>query len=146
MGRIPLFAILTNTEYVCPPIGPLNHADHGANIAALLPGRIQNRFSCICHSRVCGKLIWNQLSGDQLISTQSIPPRPVSEVLSPQIAPLSCLLLPKLSTLVDWCLGWVAQHLQAFFMLLAAHCHHIVVIPLSSSNCCCPIAVLETPP
>ncbi len=68
-----------------------------------------------------------------------------SEVLAPQIAPPSRLLLPKLSTLVDCCLQWVAQHLQAFCMLLAAHCHHIVVVPLWSSNCRCPIAILETP-
>ncbi len=67
-----------------------------------------------------------------------------SEVLFPQIAALSCLLLPKLSTLVDCCLQWVVQHLQAFCMSLAAHRHHIVV-PSSSSNRRCPIAVLETP-
>jgi hypothetical protein len=80
-----------------------------------------------------------------LISTQLIPPRLLSEVLSPQIAPLSHCLLPKLSTLVDCCLRWVEQHLQAFCKLLATHCHHIVVVPLSSSNCRCPIAVLEAP-
>jgi hypothetical protein len=68
-----------------------------------------------------------------------------SEVLSPQIAPLSHLLLPKLSTLVDCCLQWVAQHLQAFCMLLAAHCHHIVVVPSSSSNRQRHIAVLKMP-
>jgi hypothetical protein len=71
-----------------------------------------------------------------LISTQSIPPRLLSEVLSPQIAPLSCLLLPKLSTLVDCCLRWVAQHLQAFCKSLATHCHHIVVVPSLLANCC----------
>ncbi len=80
-----------------------------------------------------------------MISTQSIPPRLLSEVLSPQIAPLSCLLLPKLSTLVDCCLRWVAQHLQAFCKLLATHHHHIVVVPLSLSNRCCPIAILKAP-
>ena len=106
---------------------------------------MQNRFSCVCHSGVGKRLIWNQLSEDQLISTQSIPPRLFFEVLSPQIAPLSCLLLPKLSTLVDCCLRWVAQHLQAFCKLLAIHCHHIVVVPLSLSNCHRPIAVLKAP-
>ncbi len=68
-----------------------------------------------------------------------------SEVLSPQISPLSCLLLPKLSTLVDCCLQWVAQHLQAFCMSLAAHRHHIVIVPSLLSNRCHPIAVLKTP-
>ncbi len=79
------------------------------------------------------------------ISTQSIPPRLISEFLSPQIAPLSRLILPKLSTLVDCCLGWMAQHLQAFCMSLATHRHHIVAVPSSSSNRRRPIAVLESP-
>ncbi len=121
-------------------------AYHGTDSAVLLPGHMRNRFPCVCCSGVSGRLIWNQLIGDQLISTQSIPSQLFSEVLSLQITPLSCLLLPKLSTLVDCCLGWVVQHLQAFCMLLAAHCHHIVVIPLLSSNCRCPIAILEFPP
>jgi hypothetical protein len=80
-----------------------------------------------------------------LISTQSICSRLLSEVLSPQITPLSHLLLPKLSTLVDCCLRWVAQHLQAFCKFLATHCHHIVVIPLSLSNRRRPIAILKAP-
>ncbi len=80
-----------------------------------------------------------------MISTQSIPPRLLSEVLFPQIAPLSRLLLPKLSTLVDCCLRWVVQHLQAFCKLLATHHHHIVVVPLLSSNRRRPIAVLKAP-
>ncbi len=79
------------------------------------------------------------------ISTQSIPPQLISEFLSPQIAPLSCLILPKLSTLVDCCLGWMVQHLQALCMLLATHCHHIVAVPSLSSNQRCPIAVLKLP-
>jgi hypothetical protein len=79
------------------------------------------------------------------ISTQSIPPRLISEFLSPLIAPLSRLILPKLSALVDCCLGWMALHLQAFCMLLATHRHHIVAIPSSSSNCRPQIAVLELP-
>ncbi len=106
---------------------------------------MRNRFPCVCCSGVGGRLIWNQLSGDQLISTQSIPPQLISGVLFPQIAPLSHLLLPKLSTLVDCCLGLEAQHLQAFCMLLATHCHHIVVVPLLLSNCRCPIAILKMP-
>ncbi len=122
------------------------HGYHGTNSAAILPGCMQNRFLCVCHSGVGRMLIWNWLRGDQLISTESIPPRLFSEVLSPQIAPISCLHLPKLSTLVDCCLGWVAQHLQVFCMLLATHCHHIVVVPLSSSYCHCQIAVLELLP
>ncbi len=85
------------------------------------------------------------MSEDQLISTQSIPPRLLSEVISPKIAPLSRLLLPELSTLVDCCLRWMAQHLQAICKLLATHRHHIVVVPLLLSNCRCPIAVLEAP-
>ncbi len=143
MGKAPFFAILTDTKYVCPPIGPLNNAHHGADSTAILPGHMRNRFPCVCHSEVDERLIWNQLSRNQLISTQSILPRLFSVVLSPQIALLSHLLLPKLSILVDCCLGWVAQHLQAFCMLLATHCHHIVVVPLLLSNCHCPIAVLK---
>jgi hypothetical protein len=81
----------------------------------------------------------------RLISTQPIPPRLISEFLSPQIAHLSHLILPKLSTLVDCCLGWMAQHLQAFCMSLAIHCHHIVAVPSSSSNRRRPIAILESP-
>jgi hypothetical protein len=104
-----------------------------------------NRFPCVCQSWVGGGLIWNQLSRDQLISTHSIPSRRFSEVLYPQIAPLSHLLIPKLSTFIDCCLGWVVQHLQAFCMSLATHCHHIVVVPSLSSNCRCPTFVLNTP-
>jgi hypothetical protein len=73
------------------------------------------------------------LSGDQLISTQSIPPRLISEVLSPQIAPLSRLLLPKLSTLVDCCLGWVAPSIL-----------HVAGHP-SPTHCCHPIVVVQSP-
>jgi hypothetical protein len=57
MGKTPLFAILTNTEYVCPLIGPLNHAHHSTNSASLLLGCIQNRFLCVCHSGVGRRLI-----------------------------------------------------------------------------------------
>jgi hypothetical protein len=59
MGKTPLFEVLTDTEYVRPPIRPLNHAHHGADSAALLPGCMQNRTSCVCHSGVGGRLIWN---------------------------------------------------------------------------------------
>ncbi len=83
--------------------------------------------------------------GWRSISTQSIPPRLISEFLSPQIAHLSRLILPKLSTLVDCCLGWMAQHLQEFCMLLATHHHHIVAVPSSLSNRCRPTAVLKLP-
>jgi hypothetical protein len=38
----------------------------------------------------------------------------------------------------------MAQHLQAFCMLLAIHRHHIVTVPSLSSNHRCPIAVLES--
>jgi hypothetical protein len=79
------------------------------------------------------------------ISTQSIPPRLISEFPSPQIAHLSCLILPKLSTLVDCCLGWIVQHLQAFCMLLATHRHHIVAVPSLLSNRRRPIAILKSP-
>jgi hypothetical protein len=99
----------------------------------------------MCLPGVGGRLIWNQLSGDQLISTQSTPPQLFSEVLSSQIAPLYCLLLPKLSTLVDFCLGWMVQYLQVLCMLLAIHCHHIVVGQSLSSNRCRPISILELP-
>ncbi len=81
----------------------------------------------------------------RLISTQSIPPRLISEFLSPQIAPLSRLILPKLSTLVDCCLGWMAQHLQQICMWLATHRHHMVAVPSSLSNYRRPIAVFESP-
>jgi hypothetical protein len=43
-------------------------------------------------------------------------------------------LLPKLSTLVDCCLGWVAQHLQVFCMLLPP-----IANTSLSSHCCCQI-------
>ncbi len=59
MGKTPLFEVLTDTEYVCPPIGPLNHAHHGDDSAALLPGCMQNRTLCVCHSGVGRRLIWN---------------------------------------------------------------------------------------
>jgi hypothetical protein len=39
----------------------------------------------------------------------------------------------------------MAQHLQAFFMLLATHLHHIIAVPSLLSNCRRPIAVLESP-
>ncbi len=120
------------------------HAYHCADSAALLPGCMRNRFPCVCRTEVGGRLIWNQLSGDQLISTQSIPPQLFSEVLSPQITLFSHLLLPKLSLLVDCCLGWVAQHLQVFCIFLATHHHHIVAVPLLLSNPHCPITVLES--
>jgi hypothetical protein len=58
-------------------------AYHDANSAGQLPGCMQNRFLCVCCSGVGGRLIRNQLSGDQFISTQSIPPELFSEVLSP---------------------------------------------------------------
>jgi hypothetical protein len=79
------------------------------------------------------------------ISTQSILPQLISEFLSCQIAPLSCLILPKLSTLVGCCLGWMAQHLQPYCMWLATHCHHIVTVPSLLSNCRCPIAIHKLP-
>ncbi len=49
-------------------------------------------------------------------------------------------LLPKLSTLVDCCLGLVAQHLQAFCMSLPP-----IAITSSSSHRCCRIAVVQLP-
>ncbi len=67
MDKTPPFEVLTDTEYVCPPIWPLNHAHHGADSAALLPGRMRNRTPHVCRSGVGGRLIWNWLSGDQLI-------------------------------------------------------------------------------
>jgi hypothetical protein len=57
MGQTPLFEVLTDTEYVCPPIKPLNHAHHGANSAALLPGCTRNRAPCVCQSGVGGRSI-----------------------------------------------------------------------------------------
>ncbi len=50
------------------------------------------------------------------------------------------LLLPKLSALVDCCLGWVVQHLQAFCMWLPP-----IAITSSSSHRCCQIAVVQLP-
>ncbi len=79
------------------------------------------------------------------ISTQSIQTQLISKFLPPQIAHLSRLILPKLSTIVDCCLGWMAHHLQAFCLLLATHRHHIVAVPSSSSNRRRPIAVLKLP-
>ncbi len=49
-------------------------------------------------------------------------------------------LLPKLSTLVDCCLGRVAQHLQAFCMLLPP-----IAITSLSTHCCCRIAIVQLP-
>jgi hypothetical protein len=57
MGQTPLFEVLTDTEYVCPPIGPLNHAHHGTDSVALLPRHMQNRALCVCRSEVGGRLI-----------------------------------------------------------------------------------------
>jgi hypothetical protein len=39
----------------------------------------------------------------------------------------------------------MAQHLQAFCMLLATHRHHIIAVPSLLSNHRCPIAVLKLP-
>ncbi len=93
----------------------------------------------------CGRKVDLESIEWRSISTQSIPPRLISEFLSPKIAHLSHLILPKLSTLVDCCLRWMAQHLQAFCMLLATHRHHIVAVPSSLTNRRRPIAVLESP-
>ncbi len=99
----------------------------------------------MCLQLWCGRKVDLELIEWRSISIQSIPPRLISEFLSPQIAHLSHLILPKLSTLVDCCFGWMAKHLQAFCMSLATHRHHINAVPLSLSNCCCPIAILESP-
>jgi hypothetical protein len=93
----------------------------------------------------CGQKVDLESIEWRSISTQSIPLQLISEFLSSQIAHLSCLILPKLSTLVDFCLGWMAQHLQAFCMLLDTHRHHIVAVPSLLSNCHRPIAILESP-
>ncbi len=93
----------------------------------------------------CARKVDLESIGWRSISTQSIPPQLISEFLSPQIAHLSCLILPKLSTLVDCCLGWMAQHLQVFCMLLATHCHHMVAVLSSSSNRRRPIVILKSP-
>jgi hypothetical protein len=39
----------------------------------------------------------------------------------------------------------MAQHMQAFCMLLATHRHHIIAVPSSLSNRRCPIAILQSP-
>ncbi len=66
----------------------LQHAYHGADSAALLPGRMRNRLWCLFCSGVGGKLVWNWSSGDEMISTQLLPPWPFSVLPSPQIVPL----------------------------------------------------------
>ncbi len=86
MGQTPLFAILTNTEYISPPIGPFNHAHHGAISAALLWGCIQNRFLWICCSGVGERfeINWSPLNQFHLHSLPRFyPPKsPLSLVSS----------------------------------------------------------------
>ncbi len=71
-------------------------AYHGADSAAILLGRMRNRFSCVCRSGVGGRLIWNRLSGDQSPLNQFhrysflsfCPPKsPISLVSSSQNCP-----------------------------------------------------------
>ena len=62
------------------------HAYHGANSAALLPGSMWNKFQCFFCSGVDRKLIWNWLSGDEVIPTKLPPPWPFC-CLFPQNCP-----------------------------------------------------------
>ena len=77
-------------------------------------------------------ILWSSNSND---STDLPPPRHFSDVPSPKIAPLSRLLLPQQSPLVDSCLGRVAQRSRASCLSLYAHHHPIIIIikALSSS-------------
>ena len=53
---------------------------------------------------------------------------------SPQITPLSPVLLPKLSPLLDYCLGWAAQSSRASCLSLSTHQHPIIAIKSSTSK------------
>ena len=79
-------------------------------------------------------ILWSSNYNDS--STNLPPPRPSSDVPSPKIAPLSHLLLPQQSPLVDCCLGRAAQRSRASCLPLYAHHHHIIIIikALSSSS------------
>ena len=87
MGQTPLLRILTDTEYICPLIGPLNHAHHGTDSAALLPGPV---FFLLWGGR---KVDFELIEWRSNVSTQSLPLRPFSIVPSPKIVPLTRLLL-----------------------------------------------------
>ena len=87
-------------------------------------------------------ILWSSNSND---STDLPPPRPFSDVPSPKIAPLSRLLLPQQSPLVDCCLGQVAQRSRASCLSLYAHHHPIIIIikALSSSSLSSSIIVVN---
>ncbi len=138
MGQTPLFAILTDTEYICPLIGPLNHAHHGANSAALLPGCMRNSVHLPLWGgqRVVLKMIeWrsNDLHSINSISTHfwvSIPPNHPS-FLSP----------PPQTVHISWLLPWIGGAALASILHVAgcpspSHCRHpIVVVQLPLSYC-----------
>ncbi len=127
-------------RYVCPPIRPLNHAHNGANSAALLPGCMWNMAPCVCRSGVGRRSIWNQLSGDQLISTQSIPPRLSLRFYPPKL-PLS--LVSSSPNCPHWLIvafnGWCSTCKHS------ACCWPPIAITSSSSHCCPPIAIVLLP-
>ena len=79
-----------------------------------------------------------------MISTQSPLPRTFSVIPSPEIVPLSCRLLPKLSTQVDCCLGWGGGAALASVLRVDGHpspSHRrrpivlVAISPLSSDRC-----------
>jgi hypothetical protein len=106
-------------------------AYHGANSAALLPESMQNRFPCVYRPGVGGRLIWIWLSGYQWISTQSIPPRLFSEVLSPK-SPLSLV-----SSSPNCHISWLLLCMDGAAL---ARILHVAGCP-SPSHRCCPIVV-----
>ena len=121
-------------------------AYHGAGSAAELPGRMRNRFPCVCRSGVGGRLIWNRLSGDQLISTQSIQPWLGLRFYPPKSPPSLISSSPNIQHwLISAFNGWRSpcKHSACCWppiaiTLLSSHrCHQIAVILLPSSKCRC---------
>jgi hypothetical protein len=73
----------------------------------------------------------------QIASTSTLICRPI-----PPIAPPSPLLLPKLSPLIGYCLGWTAQRLHS---AVAGYqdCHLVVTVQSPPHNCA-PTVVVNT--
>jgi hypothetical protein len=129
----------------------LQHAYHGTDSPALLPGSMRNRFPCVCHSGMCGKLIWNHSSGDEVIFTQLLPPRPFSVFPSPTKSSLSLVdsspnCRHELIVSSD---GWHSACKPIAIRSLSFHCRrcrYIVVVPLLSSLSLTSSTVAALPP
>ncbi len=115
------------------------HAYHGANSAALLPGSMRNKFQCFFCSGVDRKLIWNWLSGDEVIPTKLPPPWPFC-CLFPQNCPSISSPSPQTVDVSCCCIEWAVQRSQISWLPLAVHHGSIIIIVIvqsSSSWCHC---------